>query len=303
LIFTSSISYNCLVTKQPTMEPPPSYEESAKPALPARNGISPADRRSMEDEHRPLPEGWVRQYDSESQHQFFVDTTAKPPRSIWHHPYDDETYLETLDPADRDHALSLKRTVTLRDITAESSDDEPDTKGKLRKPSRTPEPSTGPSNPPDRNQRVPLPPREEKPSGFAKLGRKFKDRLTDTTHAEREREREQRALAEQQAYAAHRAFRQAMSRAIETGQPQHLGKDRDGKDVFVEPPNGPAVPRGPQGYGYNPYAQGPYMNPNARFVRPDYPYNRPYGYGYGGGYGVPIAAGFLGGALLGGLLF
>lgn len=35
----------------------------------ARNGIPPDARRSMEDEARPLPHGWVRRYDEKSQHQ------------------------------------------------------------------------------------------------------------------------------------------------------------------------------------------------------------------------------------------
>ena len=67
-----------------------------------RNGISPAQRRSMEDEGRPLPPGWVRQYDTNESHQFFVDTTADPPRSIWQHPYDDEQYLSTLTSEERE---------------------------------------------------------------------------------------------------------------------------------------------------------------------------------------------------------
>ena len=93
-----------------------------------------------------------------------------------------------------------------------------------------------------------------------------------------------------------------MIRALETGEPQFLCKDRDGQDVYILPPDGPGF-RG-QGIGYNPYAQGsPYASRNARFVRPAAPYSRPYGYGYGGGYGMPLATGFLGGAMLGGLLF
>ncbi len=65
-------------------DPPPSYEaatasSSAAPAQgirrvstdspaarTARNGIPPDQRRSMEDEGRALPEGWVRSFDPES---------------------------------------------------------------------------------------------------------------------------------------------------------------------------------------------------------------------------------------------
>lgn len=60
---------------------PPAYDQavggssSSGPSGPsrlqpvARNGIPPEARRSMEDEHRELPPGWVRQYDVKSQHQ------------------------------------------------------------------------------------------------------------------------------------------------------------------------------------------------------------------------------------------
>lgn len=130
----------------------------------------------------------------------------------------------------------------------------------------------------------------------------MKDRLTNSTHQDRQRERAKRAKQEQEAYKAHLAFRQAMSRAIQTGEPQYLCKDRDGHDVYIEPLNGPAsLPMGAR--GYNPYTSGPYGNPSARFMRPEQPYARGPGYGYGGGYGFPLMGGFLGGAMLGGLLF
>ncbi|GBE78242.1 predicted protein [Sparassis crispa] len=41
-----------------------------------------------------LPDGWVLQYDERTQHTFWVDTRATPPRSIWVHPYEDEQFLE-----------------------------------------------------------------------------------------------------------------------------------------------------------------------------------------------------------------
>lgn len=37
-------------------------------------------------DHSPLQSG----------HAFYVDTHSKPPRSIWQHPYDDPTYLQSL---------------------------------------------------------------------------------------------------------------------------------------------------------------------------------------------------------------
>lgn len=283
------------------MDDPPPYSESSTSASgpasgatqqasslhPTKNGIPVQSRRSMEDEHRPLPPGWVRQFDTETQHQFFVDTRSKPHRSIWQHPLDDDQYLQSLDPDERARQARLHRSVSLADIEAESSDDDDHGHHKQHLP-------TGAGG-----ASAPLPPRgEEQPKGIKKFGRKLKDKVTDSTHQERERQRLERAKQEQQAYERHLAFRQAFAKAMETGQPQLIGKDKNGKDIYIEPPNGPTAPG--NAYGYNPYAQGPYGNPNARFIRPEMPYSRPYGYGYGGGYGFPLAGGMmLGGGLLG----
>ncbi|KAF2012088.1 hypothetical protein BU24DRAFT_396887 [Aaosphaeria arxii CBS 175.79] len=317
---------------QPPHEPPPSYEAATDPspgiqrvstdgpaALTARNGIPPEHRRSMEDENRPLPPGWIRQFDAQEQHQFFVDTRSEPPRSIWVHPYDDPEYLSTLSPEERKRHSRLHRSMTLDDLAAEDTDPEDD--DDIHKPTTThpldvrkhvshPAAAAGPSS----LAPAELPARPSSSSsdvkGLHKFGRKMKDRLTSTTHAERETTRARRAEEERQAYQMHLRTRQAMARAVETGQPQFLGKDDQGKDVYIEPPMGYRDGYGGYyggggrgAYGYNPYNQGPYTDPNARFVRPVGAYDRQYGYGYGGGIGLPVAAGFLGGAVLGGLLF
>lgn len=154
-----------------------------------------------------------------------------------------------------------------------------------------------------------LPPRPDgKGKGKATFGRKLKDKLTGMTHEEREQERKRRAAEEQRMYEQHQRLRQAMSKAAQTGQPQLLGKDKDGKDVYVEPPqyNGGGYQSFPgNAYGYSPYGSGMYSTPNARYLRPPGPYQRPYGSGYGGGYGMPLAVGggLLGGMLLGDMLF
>jgi len=156
-----------------------------------------------------------------------------------------------------------------------------------------------------------LPPRPEPPiGGVHKFGRKMKDKLTQTTHEEREQERQQRSVEEQRTYERHQFYRAQMSKAAETGEPQLLGKDKDGKEVYIEPPygdDGGYPGRYSQGaYGYNPYTQGPYSHPNARYIRPQDPYSRPYGYGYGGGMGMPLMGmgmmGLGGGMMLGGPL-
>ncbi|KAF2878156.1 hypothetical protein BDV95DRAFT_556821 [Massariosphaeria phaeospora] len=280
---------------------PPSYEAATSStaaqgrvstdgpaARTSRSGIPPEHRRSMEDETRPLPPGWIRQFDADEQHQFFVDTNANPPRSIWTHPYDDPDFLATLSPEERKKHSRLHRTMTLEDLAAESSDDED------RLPPR-PKPAASGAG---RGSRSSSP----QPQGLHKFGRKMKDKITQTTHEQREADRRRREEQERRAYQTHLQARQAMIRALQTGEPQLLGKDRQGRDLYVMPPGGGSgVPRG--AFGYNPYAQGPYALQNARYRRPIGPYGRPYGYGYGGGLGAPVAAGLLGGTLLGGLMF
>ncbi|CZR60600.1 uncharacterized protein PAC_10496 [Phialocephala subalpina] len=297
-------------TTEPT-EPPPSYTAATSPiaARPTtqdashlqvphktRSGIPPNARRSMEDESRELPSGWVRQYDAQSHHQFFVDTKSDPPRSIWHHPYDDDTYLNTLSSQERERIKNLHHPMPNRaDMEAESSADDHDYHdegvvggGKV----------------------------QEHLSGPHKFGRKMKDKLTGSTHEEREASRRKREEEERKMYAQHQHIRRQMALAAETGQPQLLGKDSQGKDVYIEPPSDPygggygggfggfGGYSGGRGYGYSPYgSQGVYNTPNARYIRPQQPYGRPYGYGYGGGYGLPIGLGLGGGLLLGGLLF
>ncbi|KAG9001074.1 hypothetical protein FRB94_007135 [Tulasnella sp. JGI-2019a] len=79
--------------------PPPEYHRrGSNPDL--QVPISQVQRMSMEDEERPLPDGWVRQFDRNSSHHFYVDTRANPPRSIWVHPFEDPQWQ-------REHAASV----------------------------------------------------------------------------------------------------------------------------------------------------------------------------------------------------
>ncbi|KAF8525182.1 hypothetical protein BU17DRAFT_84102 [Hysterangium stoloniferum] len=54
----------------------------------------PSQPPPHEGDSRPLPDGWMRQFDSNSNAWFYVDTRASPPRSIWLHPLDDAKFLE-----------------------------------------------------------------------------------------------------------------------------------------------------------------------------------------------------------------
>ncbi|KAI1268072.1 hypothetical protein F5Y18DRAFT_278082 [Xylariaceae sp. FL1019] len=331
-----------------TSPPPPNYSEATgassgpPPSLSRRerNGISPETRRSMEDERRPLPEGWVRSFDPQTSHQFFVDTRQDPPRAIWHHPLDDEAYLATLDPAERDHVGNLQRQWSQADVEDESTDEDSDDDdhGKpphhfwqRQKPDQKPEQGTAKAA------------GKEEISGPHRLGRRVKDAVTGTTHEQREEQRRRRAEREADLYRQHQIFRRGLEAAMRTKQPQRLGDDDNGRSVYLEPPGtryrgvtkvkrlsdsvvevfyerggGPHVEGGGEnprfvraddedddldrgGFGYGRgYQRGGYA---PGYMRPYAPYGRPYGYGYGGGMGLPMMAPLFGGMMLGGLLF
>lgn len=231
-------------------------------------------RKSMQDMLRPLPKGWIRQYDPSTHHNFFVDTLANPPRSIWVHPYDDEQYQ-------RQHPEQVRRErerIEKEHIVHADTDDEDDSSHHHS--------NTGVSGGSSSTQ----------PKGLKKFGRNLKDKMTNTTHAQREAKRKAQRQAEQRAIQQHAAIRQALITATRTGQPQLVGRDKQAREIFAQPP-----PPGAYGYGatlgYGPYQtlDGPYES-YGPYARPIGPYRRP---GYGGGMAMPL----LGGMLLGGLLF
>lgn len=289
---------------------PPSYEQatgSTSFARRERNGIAPEVRRSMEDESRPLPDGWVRSFDPQAKHQYFVDTKVDPPRAIWHHPFDDEDYMDSVSPEERQRIKRLARHPSHHDVAAETTDEEDDSHKHLHSDANHHGAASGSGATTSQPKRS--------------LGRKMKDKLTGTTHDERASERRQREEMERDQLRQHQVFRQGLARAIETGQPQLLGEDDSGMEVYLEPPGSKFS--GVQGVKrLSPYMQevfyrppGP-LNKRARHLRPEplYPggygpyarpygaYSRPNGYGYGGGMGMmPLAGPLFGGMMLGGL--
>ncbi|KAK0721043.1 hypothetical protein B0H67DRAFT_485113 [Lasiosphaeris hirsuta] len=288
-------------------DPPPSYEqatsapsdtESIAFARRERNGIPLRARRSMEDELRPLPPGWVRAFDSKTQHQFFVDTTATPPRSIWQHPYDDDVFLAALSPAERETIHGSRHRPNKDDMAADTTDDD--------------DSASDANGQEDAAAHVHVPRR--------RLDRKLKDKLTGTTHAQRAAERRQREHAERDMYQQHQVFRRTMSDAAGRGQPQLLGKDGNGVDVFLEPTTrtlpgvasasrlSPYLSEVTYAPGSCPGPAGRYIRPErdiygggagvGRYERPRAAYGRPGGGGYGGGLGFPLLP-LVGGVLLG----
>lgn len=97
---------------------------------------------------------------------------------------------------------------------------------------------------------------EDKGKGKQSYGRRLKDKLTGTTHEQRELERYHRNQEEEAAYKQQIHAERAMAIAEETGQPQFLGKDHNGYDVYVEPSYGVRPMIQQQGQLVNPYASG-----------------------------------------------
>ncbi|KAJ9475385.1 hypothetical protein PHBOTO_005463 [Pseudozyma hubeiensis] len=291
------------VPTQPS-EAPPSYDQvsgSSRPAaasnttasgsshlgVPQQNEAAAA-RKSMEDMLRPLPKGWIRQYDPSTHHNFFVDTLAKPPRSIWVHPFDDEQYQ-------REHPSEIKKErerIEREHMVHADTDDEDDRPTTSAKHHSTTAPTAAGAG-------AGTSAADSNPKGMKKFGRSLKDKLTNTTHAEREAKRQAQREAEQRAYQQHQAIRQALITATRTGQPQLVGRDKQGREIFAQPPP-PGAYGGGATLGYGPYQtfDGPY-GAYGPYSRPGYPYSRPYG-GMGG---MPLLGGLAGGMLLGGLLF
>ncbi|KAK3352086.1 hypothetical protein B0H65DRAFT_459900 [Neurospora tetraspora] len=306
------------------------------------DGIPTPTRLSMEDELRPLPEGWVRTYDPETNHQFFVDTKADPIRSIWHHPYDDEHFLNSLPPAERDRIEQLKH----RNPGPDSHSRPGSSRGAGSR-AHSPQPPRSPRRAgahadahPQRTQQQQQHDHDEEQKT---LGRKLKDALTGTTHSERVEARAAREEAEREALQQHLLLRRAMQKAMETSRPQLLGKDDNGVDLYLEPPghmfpgvagvkpltpwlsevfyerdrsNGNVRQPGPPGrylrpegsmygFGYGGgYDCGPSPMGGGRYARPQGPYARPMRpVVYGGGLGLPLMAPMLGGVMLGSLMF
>ncbi|KAG8888595.1 hypothetical protein FRB98_007359 [Tulasnella sp. 332] len=84
-----------------TDPPPPEYHRRAS-NTDLQVPISDVQRMSMEDEERPLPEGWCiifgswvyEMVDDRAWMHFQVDTRAHPPRSIWVHPFEDPQWQQ-----------------------------------------------------------------------------------------------------------------------------------------------------------------------------------------------------------------
>lgn len=232
--------------------------------------------------------------------------------STRHHPYDDEQYLDSLPVQERERLGGLTRHPSKEDIAAETTDEE-----EGDSPHVNASRDEGSSSSSQQQQQA------NKPRSF---GRKMKDKMTGTTHEERSAERSRRQQREQDLYKQHELFRRGLAAAIQTNRPQLLGRDDDGMDVYLEPPDAqypgvthvrqlspsleevfyapdaPGVPRGARHIrpeSYSSYRGSGMMGGGgvypggmgggmgrSPYGRPFGPYNRPMGMGYGGGMGM-----------------
>ncbi|WWC90578.1 uncharacterized protein L201_005514 [Kwoniella dendrophila CBS 6074] len=210
-------------------------------------------RRSMDDEQRDLPEGWVRCFDPKQQHAFYVEEKTK--RSTWLHPYDDPEFLKTLPTSHPAHPDSKEG----RAIRKQSEDEKTFLdKKRENKDSKTPITnktdksvvSGGGNNTNNGEER----------NWFQKK----KDQLIGT--------KEERAKAKEEKRRVREAQRKKMAEA-------QAAYEKRRRELIQQRLNDPSISRM--------YARDPYMYaaPSTPFVRGGGLYGSPYGYGYGGGYG------------------
>ncbi|WRT68629.1 uncharacterized protein IL334_005607 [Kwoniella shivajii] len=205
-------------------------------------------RRSMDDEQRDLPDGWVRCFDPKSQHAFYVDEKTK--RSSWLHPYDDPEFLRTLPKTHPAHPES-KEAQAIR----KRSEDEKIIQEKYKETRKTKDGREGISQ------------NATKSSGGGderNWFQKKKDKMIGTKEERAQaKENKRKIRAEQQR-------KMAEAEAAYTKRRQELIQQRL---------NDPNIRRM---YASDPYA---YAAPASPFVRSSGMYGSPFGYGYGGGYG------------------
>ncbi|WVR09412.1 hypothetical protein IAU60_006479 [Kwoniella sp. DSM 27419] len=212
--------------------------------------IDPRDedtRRSMDDEQRDLPEGWVRCFDTKSQHAFYVDEKTK--RSTWLHPYDDPEFLRSLPDTHPAHPDSREA----RQIRKQSNDEyamEQQRKAKSAKGAEKKDESHGAAHHDKDHERNWFQRKKDQVIGTKE------ERAKAKADKARAREEQRKKLIEAQAI-----------------------YNRRRQELIQKQLNDPATRRI---YAADPYG---YSAPLTPFSRAGGLYSSPYGYGYGGGYG------------------
>jgi len=277
----------------------PNVNASTKPSSGNQAYSAPSDPPPIYDA-RPLPAGWVKEFDPKTGRNFFVDSLAEPPRAIWVHPLEDPEFIRLHRTEEDDHPDSDD---DHSHHSASNSRPPSVTTGKLQKEYPRDEKK---SHPDDDHLRVPSTEGEGSSHKGARSDEKGKKRgffgkLKDKaigTKEEREaarKAREARAREEERLYYERRDA--MLARRVQQMEREQAAYERAGL----------AYPPGQ--YGYNGQVPPPQMNayggPTYQdpYVYGQSPYRNQRGYGGGGGGGTALIGGLLGGLLLGDLLF
>jgi len=273
-----------------------------------------------------LPDGWVQQYDERSEHPFWVDTKATPPRSIWTHPYDDDEFLNN-----HTEFRDKLRQQMKAELTSDSPPPYPtsrrhsvsgapsDAHDSLRKSSSPKIPIAGPSGSKDQGK-------DKQRGFFAKL----KDKAIGTKE-EREEARRQEAQMMQQMAEQRRQQLVQRQQAAELQRQQFAAQQTSSRGfnndqyAYGPPAGSPGLYYGGGGFGRDRWDRHGHRGLRGRFDRfggggyqdqgyydqgyYDDPYDRQRGRGGfggggfgGGGIGLPLLGGLAGGLLLGDIL-
>jgi len=266
---------------------------------------------------RELPPGWVKQFDRKSERSYYVDTMAKPPRSIWVHPFDDPQFLASItDPHqdvsdDDDHSVSDERHTRTPSPSPSPGSFKPDTKGRPSEANQDSNhlnvPGAGASSSSrTTSQTSAYPPTvtnkdmKQKDRGFfGKLlgNNKSKEERAAIRAAKKQEKQRIRDEREQRRREEERRYIEARTRLLEERRRQYEAEMEAYRRQGQAPP-------GYGGYGNSPYGAphpGAYGGP---VYMPQYGYGEsPYNSRSRGGGGGALLGGLLGGLLLGDLLF
>lgn len=219
--------------------------------------------RDMDDEQRDLPPGWVRCFDPNQKHHFYVDEATK--RSTWVHPYDDPEFLRTL-PKDHPAHPDSKEARAVR----KQSEDEELSKQKRKEVKSVKGDSKAKGT-------VGTSAEKEGTEGERNWFQRKKDKMIGTKEEREKAKAEKRRLKEEQ-----KKRIQAQEEAYRKRRQELINKQLNDPTIRSR-------------YAANPYM---YSAPAGPFMRSGL-YSSPYGFGYGGGYGRRGYYGYGGG--LGGM--
>lgn len=279
-------------------------------------GVSEADRLSMEEERLPLPSGWIRQWDSVSKHQYFVDTKATPIRSIWvyvlfaifvchvtqqflfRHPLHDAEFLATLPLDQRPSTASTSQ--PLLDGPVSNDNAQPQNRKKLHDTDSESDSDSRADAAESSHQQSRV---KENGKGKGKaevgFGEKVKNKILGGTKEERAALKAEKQRLRQEADERKAARRAAIERLEREEFEAYLRRRQEmmrhgyGQSPFYAPPQGYAPPQmmigGYQRQGFGPFGNQQYGHQQGRL-------------GGGIGFGLPILGGLAGGLLLGSAL-